>query len=185
MNHPVKYTFFTSVIVIALVVIYFPSTHHEYQQRSFSHHWSLPRKPEKPIKPAELTSLEKAVTEAQVSLFGNSDANGQFLINSQTAVMAKLSPHTVAVAQPKAWLIELNTYTSKATAHADVVTLRAQGYPAYSQHRLGHRGTSYEVVIGPFIERANLQQELLQLQKLPQKQIGTVIVYQPVDETNK
>ena len=189
------------IVIVALGVIFLPDILDGKKQRQEEQFAEIPLRPEVeqaqlPLQAIETLELD---TEASTTTVGDDSweiepASEQdktaAVVNTEPKVKdvaVKMQSSVVAankkpaVANSKAWTIQLGSFKNAANVQALVKRLRAKGFSAYTLPTRPVDGQLTKVFVGPNISKDKLTAMQSDIEKL-EKLKGRIVAYNPVEK---
>lgn len=189
------------IVIVALGVIFLPDILDGKKQRQEEQFAEIPLRPEveqaqlpeQAIETLELDTevsntavgddsweIEPTIEEEKAAAVVNTEPKVKEVAVSaeSTVVAANKKP---AVANSKAWTIQLGSFKNAANVQALVKRLRAKGFSAYTLPTRPVDGQLTKVFVGPNISKDKLTAMQSDIEKL-EKLKGRIVAYNPVEK---
>ncbi|MCH7817440.1 MAG: SPOR domain-containing protein [Proteobacteria bacterium] len=189
MNQGTKQRIVGTVVLLALALIFLPiifDGQGSYQDTISSR---IPAPPTVPIlaepvptRPVIIADTDAIFIEEAIPQPGNSGVSGddEVQITTSEAVFSRVVPSLDRTGLPEGWSVRLGSFSDSSNAKNLVARLQMAGYRAYTRNLTSDLGELAVVYVGPWIERARVDDYQKQLQE--EFQLAGLVVRYEVEQ---
>lgn len=196
MKQATKQRIVGTVVLLALGLIFLPIIFDGQGSYQIPVSSRIPEAPEVPILPepepdrpqiqiperrttANTDSDDSSIVEQTPEVDTSAAATAVEVVESEPAFQREV-PELGEEGLPEGWVVRLGTFANGDNARALVERLQASGYKAYSRSVSGNQGQMTAVYVGPWLDRARVEEYQQQLQE--QFQLAGMIVRYEIEQ---